>query len=354
MECISTKLSNLFGCTGCLFPIAGFIFLAFSIFKGAGWKGGITGVLLIVVSIAFLAKAQKLEEARLAEQRDILRSLELPKGNLGRTRTCISSDALTRVTMHEDLHQLFCWRAVDDLGKPVPQAKVNMNYAIDCYEFTDLEAVATVENSDVTNMSYASTNIPLLEYIKLEIMSKLPKTIKANRVHTLALVMQFSDAADSFYQVNFIKDKYMDMGISSPEYEKLASELKLWNSTLTNVLNNRPFQDVEKSVSQRERNAVQSVDGQLPPSFSRPQDNGAKVLGRIDVSGQSNEHEVIEPIQSSTKSETFKGIEAASNVESASSDTEATASEPKELSYFEKLVAENKRQMDSKGPSEKK
>ncbi|REB05524.1 hypothetical protein DVB69_14725 [Sporosarcina sp. BI001-red] len=306
--------------------------------------------MFLVLAIPLFAKANTLEERRLAKQRERLSSLQPPAGNPESTITRVSIDALTRITIHEETRQIFCWRAIEDSRKPVAQPRANMTYTLDNFGFSELEAVAMVENSEVINMSYASTNIPLLEYIKQEIMSKLPKDIKSNKVHTLALVMQFRDVGNPFYQVNFIKDKHMDVATNSPEYAELFNVLELLNTNLTNIINNQPFQDAEKSTIKKP-NTVPKVDIN---SIRRPQDNGAKVLGKMDTSYQSNDQQVMGPSIPSSTDEIVREAIPPSHTENPIPVTEETEDKPKELSYFEKLVLENKRQLDSKGPAEKK
>lgn len=351
MERISNKLSNLFGCTGCLFPICGLIFLASALLNGGAWGEGIIGVVLILVAIPLFAKAQKLEEARLTQQREDLGSIKPPEGNLDNTLTYISCDALTRVTIHEESRQLFCWRALDDLGKPLTQAKVNMTYTLEQYGFDDVLSAAIVENSDVINMSYISTNIPLQEYIKQQITSKLPNDIKSNKVHTLALVIQFRAVGNPFYQVNFIKDKFMDIETNSPEYDDLLNVLELWGTALTNIINNQPFQEAVRpvNVTIKKQSTAPKVDMNL---ISRPQDNGAKVLGKMDISNPTNERKVSKPAISPSTNEIINEASPINKTVKQLAEADETPVEPKELSYFEKLVAENKRQLAKKGANE--
>ncbi|MCM3758391.1 DUF4395 domain-containing protein [Sporosarcina aquimarina] len=355
LESISTKSSNLFGCLGCLFPLVGFVFLALAIFKGAGWLGWSVGGILLFLAIPLFAKAHNLEMGQLDKQRESLSSIQPPVGNLENTFTYVSSDALTRVTIDEQSGQIFCWRAVDGLGKPLDIPKAKMSYTLDNYGFHELEAIAIVENSDVIDMSYTSTNIPMLEYIKKEIVSKLPKNTQSKKINTLALVIQIRNWTQTFYQVNFVKGNYMQIETDTPAYEKLVKEIKTWFSTFNNLLTNQQRQETLGTAVFQKEKTTSSIKIETPVATS-PTD-----IREIEVTIPSEpatsyryyEQEDIEPIESSLEDESVKPVATSEKIEDMVPFTEATTKESKELSYFEKLVAENKRQLHSKGPSEK-
>lgn len=299
--------------------------------------------MLLVLAIPFFAKANTLEERRLAEQREKLRCIQSSTGDEESMITCVSSDALTRITLHNESHQIFCWRALDDLGMPANQPKVNMTYAQYNYRYLELEAISIVENSEVLNMSYTTTNIPMLEYIQEKITNDIPKDHTSNKVHTLALVIQIRNESNPFYQVNFVKDKFMELGTNSPEYEKLLNELKWWFATLNDILNNPILQEGENLVSTEKEETASPLDIELPDSTSRPtiQEDEVTALNEMGKSYHSIEQKKMDPMVIPEQKEDQLPY------------TAKKPQDPSELSYFEKLVAKNKRQLDSKGPSEK-
>lgn len=352
MEPISTKKSNVFGCLGCLSPLVACIIFVFAMMNGAGWLGWSVVGILAFLTIPLFAKAHTLEVGQLAKQRESLSSIQPPAGNLDDTLTYVSSDALTRVTIHEESRQIYCWRAVDGLGKPLTTPKVNMSYTLDNYGFTELDAVAIVENSEVIDMSYTSTNIPMLEYIKKEIYSKLPKNIQSKKIHTLALVIEIRNWTQPFYQVNFVKGNYTQTETDTPEYEKLLKEIKSGFSTLNNVINNQLLQKTLETAVFQNAETTPSIEVETPVSTSRSDIREIEVTipSEPATSYRYYEQEEIEPTSSSLSGGPVKQVVTPGKTEDVIPFTEGTT---KELSYFEKLVAENKRQLNSKGPSEK-
>ncbi|WP_025783962.1 hypothetical protein [Sporosarcina sp. D27] len=355
MEPISTKNSNVFGCLGCLSPLVGCIFLALAIINGASWLGWSVVAILLFLTIPLFAKANSLEVDQLAKQRESLSSIQPPAGNLENTLTYVSSDALTRVTIHEESRQIFCWRAVDGLGKPLTTPKANMSYTLDNYGFPELEAVAIVENSEVIDMSFTSTNIPMLEYIKKEIYSKLPKNIQPKKIHTLALVIEIRNWTQPFYQVNFVKGNYTQVETDTPEYEKLLEELKSGFSKLNNVINNQLLQKTPETAVFQKADTTPSIEVETPVSTSRSDIREIEVTipSEPATSYRYYEQEELEPTNSSLSDGPVKQVVTPEKTEDVVPFAEGTTKESKELSYFEKLVAENKRQLNSKGPSEK-
>lgn len=71
--------------------------------------------MLLVLAIPFFAKENTLEVRRLVEQ-ERLSFIESPTGNEESTFTCISSDALTRSTLHKESCRIFL-ASIEDLGK---------------------------------------------------------------------------------------------------------------------------------------------------------------------------------------------------------------------------------------------
>lgn len=355
MEPISTKNSTIIGCLGCLSPLLASIFFVFAMINGAGWIGWSVIGILAFLTIPLSAKSHTLAVGQLAKQRESLSSIQPPAGNLDDTLTYVSSDALTRVTIHEESRQIYCWRAVDGLGKPLTTPTANMSYTLDNYGFTELDAVAIVENSEVIDMSYTSTNIPMLEYIKKEIYSKLPKNTQSKKIHTLALVIEIRNWTQPFYQVNFVEGNSTQIETDTPEYEKLLNELKSGFSTLNNIINNQLLQKTPETAVFQKAETTPTVEVETPVSTSRSDIREIEVTipSEPATSYRYYEQEEIEPARSSVSDGPVKQVVTPKQTEDVVPFVEETTKESKELSYFEKLVAENKRQLNSKGPSEK-
>ncbi len=143
----------------------------------------------------------------------------------------------------------------------------------------------------------------------------------------------------------------MDIGTNSPEYDDFLNVLELWGTALTNIINNHPLQETVRPVNVpiKKQSTAPKVDVNL---ISRPQDNGAKVLGKMDFSNQTNERKVSKPAISPSTNEIINEASPIYKTVKRLADEDETPVEPKELSYFEKLVAENKRQLAKNGAIE--
>ncbi|GKV56520.1 hypothetical protein NCCP2222_24670 [Sporosarcina sp. NCCP-2222] len=219
-----------------MLPIFAIGFSIYAFIKGFGFIGFLLSVFIFFIGLGFLGHSKTVEDRNIAKQKETLLSLNREIADVEKVPTIISSDVLTRLSIDNEHKQIYIWIAEDDNGKPLDKPKIGMRYRLLTYLFSDLIAVAVVENRSVEMSTCKSVKEPLHTFI-----AKLPPIEMSegqkNHVKLMELVIQLADEKYPFIPIHFFNEPYNPLSKKLPRYNVLLKDMHLWYSDLEGIIN---------------------------------------------------------------------------------------------------------------------
>lgn len=394
MKTISTKLSNLVGSLGCLLPITTSCIFIYSIFNGFGFIGFLCAIIAFVLSIFIFAQAQALEDRQLAKQKEELLSFKMDQINFEQMPTIIAYDALARVAVDHEKQHIYLWRAQDENGHLLKKPKTGMRYRLFIYSFQTVKSLAIIEDRDVISTSSKSTFHALETFIKSETVANKETSSKEKPIHKvrkMTLIIQMNDGKFPFHPINFYNEPHKDLLKKSLEYTSIVEEMQIWYNKLDSILNNTerqlensnqlpkenratlPENQEHKNKLMDEILATHVEAGSSPVTLKLDTDDQQQktyhLLNETDMLKQEeqpgNEKKLHIENQAQYESEPQMYAFNAntvnqqmqpeeSEIENRMDSLKETPTKQTELSYFERLVQENKQQLTNKPSEEEK
>ncbi|GIN73696.1 hypothetical protein J14TS2_41710 [Bacillus sp. J14TS2] len=144
---MSSRHSNFIGYLGCSFIPIGIGLLIFLITIGQLGIGIVLLIVLLVISIAFMARASEIEDANRERYKNYIASFR-PEIEAFTESQVISPDSLlTRIALDEQEKRICIWLPNDPTMK-LPQKE--MTFQVFSYEFADIQAVEMIINEQNT------------------------------------------------------------------------------------------------------------------------------------------------------------------------------------------------------------
>lgn len=260
--------------------------------------GIVLSIIVFSIGVLILGQSQIIENRQKEKQKEILLSLNKDLADFDRIPSLTATDLLTRVASDVDKQRLYIWFAEDKECNALQKPNIGMPYRLLNFAFKDLHAIALVEDGSVLSSHGAVGNIPE--------GATGTASAEPNKVKTLALLLIMDHAKHSFFQINFYNKPYIPLAKASPEYEALLREARKWYNKLEMVVA-QPKRTPEPSYSLK--------DDPIPiQTFEIPQQQKSS-----------------EPVARKTEKEQPKAT--------------PPVQEDAELSYFDRIVAENRRQL---------
>ncbi|GKV70325.1 hypothetical protein NCCP2716_28230 [Sporosarcina sp. NCCP-2716] len=333
---ISNKFTTAAGCTGCLLPLAAIVVFILS-FSDAGSYALLPAGIIAGAGILLFTVALKIEGRRKRKQREKLFSYEQPGTDFKKMPSVASHDLLTRVAIDFRGKRLYIWTAHDDFGQPVTKPFYGMAYRLDEYAFEDVEAAALVENGEAEAITAAFSTLPIEQFVTSDVTDTLESGDRETdpvRVQLLALIVQVDDKVTPFHQVNFHDGTGASLTKKSAEYKEMRGSLQKWMNYMDELLN-ETYPTHMKRVHMEERAVHQTEDSAERDSYPSV---GEEALSQME---HGEPAEAIEPLGFEKERQQPGLLQPADPIQPVTAEPE----QPKEPSYFEKILKENKRMM---------
>lgn len=144
---MSSRHSNFIGYVGCSFIPIGIGLLIFLITIGQLGIGIVLLIVLLVISIAFMARASELEDANRERYKNYIASFRPEIEGFTETQVISPDSLLTRIALDEQKKRVCIWLPNDPTMK-LPQKE--MTFQVFSYEFADIQAVEMIINEQYT------------------------------------------------------------------------------------------------------------------------------------------------------------------------------------------------------------
>ena len=266
---------------GCLLPIFAIGFSIYAFIKGFGFIGFLLSVFIFFIGLGFLGHSKTVEDRNIAKQKETLLSLNREIADVEKMPTIISSDVLTRLSIDNEHKQIYIWIAEDDNGKPLDKPKIGMRYRLLTYLFSDLIAVAVVENRSVEMSTCKSVKEPLHTFI-----AKLPPIEMSegqkNHVKLMELVIQLADEKYRFIPIHFFNEPYNPLSKKLPRYNVLLKDMHLWYSDLEGIIN-QSGTPAGQQASGREASILLKNEFKEAPSIPVEKERKPQPMARVPL-----------------------------------------------------------------------
>ncbi|WP_339252446.1 hypothetical protein NSQ43_01470 [Sporosarcina sp. FSL W8-0480] len=264
-----------------------------------------------------MGQSQIVEGRQKEKQKEDLLSLNSDLAEFDKMPSFMSTDLLTRVAIDREKQRLYIWFAEDKDGKVLQKPYLGMPYRFLNFALKDLEGIAIVENASFF-ISHGKVD-DILEGTK---GSNSPTAL--DKVNFLSLLVKMDHEKHSLFQVNFYNKPYIPLAKDSPEYAAQLREAR------------KCYDRLEVAMSQSKR---------TPESISQPLHDELISSHKVEVPIQTLEMQRRETAKPSEQVE--REIKKEQPV------SKQQVQEEPELSYFDRLVAENKRQLNERRSNEK-
>lgn len=281
--------------------------------------GIVLSIIVFFIGIMVLGHSQIVEGRQKEKQKEVLLSLNKDLADFDKMPSLTSTDLLSRVAVDYDKQRLYIWFAEDKEGEVLQKPYLGMPYRLLNFAIKDLDGVAIVEDGFI-HSSYGTVDD--IAKGTMGAISTDPNKKPVDKVTSLALLLKMNHAKHSFFQVNFYNQPYLPLAKSSPEFETFQREARKWFAKLEMLMGDQPERIPEPlQPLQDKQTFIQTVKAP------------------------------IQTIETPQKPESSESIE--SKVEKEQLTTKPLVQEEAELSYFDRLVAENKRQLSERRSKEK-
>lgn len=330
-------------------------------------------VIACVIAMKLFAQAQRIEDKQVEVLRKKLQSLQLNGMDSSRLRTFIAADALTKVSLDRDKQRIYLWRALSHEGELLEKPQKNMSYETFIYKTELLESVSVLADDHVLSTSNQTE------------LTGDEQTSESGKVERITLLLQATDEKYPFHPIRFYHKPNLGLVKGSADYKKVIEEVMEWFESLSELacVKDGIEQQGDLQVNERfdweetdsERSKLLEAEGEHAHGefkevtneishSSEVREEDLDAVNCVEVKEQeANENERIEEESSEqrTVSETKEMSEEESenkeveksvpyeyshNVDSEISNVTAEPAE-NELSYFEKLIKQNKEQLNA-------
>lgn len=271
--------------------------------------GIVLSIIMFFIGIMILGQSQIVEGRQKEKQKEVLLSLNKDLADFDKMPSLTSTDLLTRVAVDHDKQRLYIWFAEDNEGKVLQKPHLGMPYRLLNFATKDLDAIAIVEDGFILS-SYGTVDDNPKRTTMGAISTDLNKK-PVDKVTSLALLLKLNHAKHSLFRINFYNKPYNPLVKDSPEYVAFQKESRKWYDKLEMVMEDQPKWTREPS---------------------QPLEDKQTFIRTVEAPIQT-----IETPQKLESSEREIGKEQLA--------TKPLIQEEVELSYFDRLVAENKRQL---------
>lgn len=262
-----------------------------------------------------LGQSQIIEGRQKEKQKEILLSLNKDLADFNKMPSFTSTDLLTRVAIDRDKQRLYIWFAEDKEGKVLRKPYVNMPYRMLNFAFKDLAAIAVVENGFILSSYGTLDDIPVGT---MGTITDNPNKMPVDKVNLLTLILKMDHAKHSSFQINFYNKPYIPLAKNSPEYAALLREARKCYDRLKVVMGQPKLTPELTDPLHNEQTPIQIIEAPIR----------TVELPRTEIPQKQMSADPVE-----------KEIEDERPI------PKQQVQEERELSYFERLVAENKRQL---------
>ncbi|MHC8515448.1 hypothetical protein [Sporosarcina sp. ITBMC105] len=330
-------------------------------------------VIACVIAMKLFAQEQRIEDKQVEVLRKKLQSLQLNGVASSRLRTFIAADALAKVSLDGDKQQIYLWRAQSHEGELLEKPQKNMSYETFSYKAELLESVSVLADDHVLSTSN-QTDLTGDEQIS-----------ESGKVERITLLLQVTDEKYPFHPIRFYNKPNSGLVKGSADYKKVIEEVMKWFDSLSELtwMKDGTEQHGDLQVNERfdwektdsERSKLPEADGEHAHGefnevtnesshSSEVREEDMDAVNCVEVKKQEayeNERIEEESSEKRTVSETKnmreeenenkeveKSVpyEYSHNVDSENSNVSAEPAE-NELSYFEKLIKQNKEQLNA-------
>ncbi|MEZ7172162.1 hypothetical protein [Sporosarcina sp. OR05] len=330
-------------------------------------------VIAYVIAMRLFAQAQRIEDKQVEVLRKKLQSLQLNGMDSSRLRTFVAADALTKVSLDRDKQRIYLWRALSHEGELLEKPQKNMSYETFSYKTELLESVSVLADDHVLSTSNQTE------------LTGDEQTSESGKVERITLLLQVTDEKYPFHPIRFYHKPNLGLVKGSADYKKVIEEVMEWFESLSELACVKDGIEQQGDLQVNERFDWEETDSEhskLPEAegehahgefkevtneishSSEVREEDMDAVNCVEVKEQeANENERIEEESSEqrTVSETKEMSEEESenkeveksipyeyshNVDSEISNVTAEPAE-NELSYFEKLIKQNKEQLNA-------
>ncbi|MDW0113682.1 hypothetical protein QT711_10820 [Sporosarcina saromensis] len=332
-------------------------------------------VIACVIAMKLFAQAQRIEDKQVEVLRKKLQSLQLNGVASSRLRTFIAADALAKVSLDGDKQQIYLWRAQSHEGELLEKPQKNMSYETFSYKAELLESVSVLADDHVLSTSNQTD-------LKGDEQSA---TSESGKVERITLLLQVTDEKYPFHPIRFYHKPNLGLVKGSADYKKVIEEVMDWFESLSELtcVKDGIEQQGDLQVNERfdweeadsERSKLPEVEGEHAHGefkevtneishSSEVREEDLVAVNCVEVKEQeANENERI--VEESSEVRTVSETKEMSEEESENKEVEKSVpyeyshsvdseisnvtTEPaeNELSYFEKLIKQNKEQLNA-------
>ncbi|WP_040285127.1 hypothetical protein [Sporosarcina koreensis] len=324
---MSNTYTSMTGCAGCLLPIIGVILAIIGIFvSGTGlyMAAGVMaafGILIFTISL-------KTETRRKKKQREKLFTYSQPGVDFTKLPSAASWDLLSRIAVDFREQRLYIWTAFDKTGQIVKKPFYGMDYRVTEYGFGEVVAAALVENRRTEAVAAACSTVSIREYIADTITKSKKLGISQDengRIQLLALIVQTDDIIAPFHRLNFYYEESANIAKDSVDYEDARGSLQKWMNYMNELLEMTHPDSVERLQDPAGIPSLEEEPEYAEDGFEEDVPDASSFLEEVLTTPSS-------PEEATASLDTDRGT--------------AKDRQAGELSYFEKVLAENKRMMD--------
>lgn len=344
MNIISTGITKFLTGIGCILPILAVGFFVISLFNGFRFIGFVISVIVFLVGLFIIGQGQLMQDGYKEKQKKILLSLNSGQPRFEKMPSIMSIDLLKRIVIDHDKQRIYIWYAEDGKGNVLRKPKLGMSYKLLNYDFTDLVAAAIVEDDTIIMSSPEFADISTISGENKKHASTNTMNMPMDKVKTMELILQIDDEIFPFFQFKFYDASYKDLLKESIEYNAVLKEMRKAYNRFDSILNGSAenlvpvaplsYQDVSSKSDE--------VPAVMEPSKIQP----------IEREKKRHEETVAPPHEIDQPTYTFSDdladqsiIVERSEIEKDSFPDQDIPAEQTELSYFERIIAENKRQL---------
>lgn len=318
-------------------------------------------------------QAQRIEDKQVEVLRKKLQSLQLNGVNSSRLPTFVAADALTKVSLDGDKQRIYLWRALRHDGELLEKPQKNMSYKTFSYKVELLESVSVLADDHVLSTSNQTD-------LTGDAQSA---TSESGKVERITLFLQVTDEKYPFHPIRFYNKPNLGLVKGSADYKKVIEEVMEWFESLSELacVKDGIKQQGDLQVNERfdweetdsERSKLPEAEGEHPHGefkevtnesshSSEVREEDMDAVNCVVNKQEAYENERIEEEfsekrtvpetknmseEESENKEVEKSVpyEYSHNVDSEISNVTAEPAE-NELSYFEKLIKQNKEQLN--------
>ncbi|MBO0995009.1 hypothetical protein [Bacillus sp. SD088] len=265
---MSSRHSNLIGYLGCSFIPIGIGLLIFLITIGQLGIGIVLLIVLLVISIAFMARASEIEDANRERYKNYIASFRPEIEAFTETQVISPDSLLTRIALDEQEKRVCIWLPNDPTMK-LPQKE--MTFQVFSYEFADIQAVEMIINEHYT-LEKRTGSDPSME----------PETITSLQLQITAAHMTHTLI---FYEAT-MKNGHIQLKRGTNAYQKQFKTLEQGFSLMKEVIRGSDTTDHQDNMELMKKEALKRFVQVLATVKLKRQAEDALEPGKTDLTSE--------------------------------------------------------------------